>query len=194
MVRRLASTLTLIACTWLAAGCSERAPLYAPLEAGINHGYSDQQVGPTKYAVTYEAPPLHSNAVTETQRTAEEQQRIALAYDMAMWRAAELASENGFTAFTLSDRNNTVAIERHEYTVLPDHLHCYQTEAERLVDCAPFIPPDYATGYVVIRAHVSFTIELEKTPSAASFDAQQALGKLKARYPDAEMVDQENMD
>ena len=188
---RLAISIVGLALAGLVAGCGERAPLYAPLAAGIDHGYSDRALAPDKYAVAYDAPPFHSQAVSKKGRDSEVQRRVQLAYDMALWRAAELASRNGYPAFVTSDRTNTIALERHDYSDLPEHPQCYSPSTVGIINCGPFTPPDYLDGYVIIRAHVALTAQFETSATPGSLNADDTIAKLKAQYPDTEMVDQD---
>jgi hypothetical protein len=188
---RIVSTIAGLVLAGLVAGCGERAPLYAPLAAGIDHGYSERALAPDKYTVAYDAPPYHSQAVSKKERDSEVQRRVQLAYDLALWRAAELASRNGYAAFVTSGRTNTIALERHDFSDLPEHPQCYSPTAVRVIDCAPFTPPDYLEGYVVIRAHVTFTATFEASATPESLNADATIAKLKALYPDSEMIDQD---
>lgn len=189
--RRSAAPLAALALAGLLGACAPRAPLYAPLAAGVDHGYTDRAITLTQYHVAYDAPPLRSVAVTKAARDQEVQRRVSLAYDMALWRAAELASGNGYPAFTIADRTNTVALVRHDYYDQAERPICYTRYAVSVIDCAPFTAPDYLTGYVVIDADVAFTVAFEKSVGPGSIDAGQTIAKMKARYPDAAMVDQD---
>jgi predicted small lipoprotein YifL len=188
---RIVSTIAGLALAVLVAGCGERAPLYAPLAAGINHGYTDHAIAPDKYTVTYDAPPYHSQAVSKKERDNEVQRRVQLAYDMALWRAAELASRNGYVAFVTSDRTNTIALDRHDFSDLPEHPQCYTPTAIGVTNCAPFTPPDYLEGFVIIHAHVTFTATFEESATPGSLNADDTVTKLKSQYPDSEMIDQD---
>lgn len=165
------------------AGCAPEAryPLYTALEVAESFGYAEERLSETGYRVSYSAPVRRTYAYGGEERQQEAEQRLALAYDLALWRAAELALAHGYPAFEVSGRDNAVEVEiRHDYYhpflhhghhfhhgFFPHHLHGYYDRYARLA------------------ARVSIAVDFRAAPDADRLDAKATLERLKARYPDA---------
>lgn len=168
----------------LAAACAPNAPLYAPLQAAGSHGYTDERLEPTHFKVSYTAPPVTSSGFSKAQNDKDAEQRVALAYDMALWRASELALQNGFPAFSVVDRSNDVTVD-HRYYYDDDsfyhpcpgpfiqHFHCRSL----------FFSPPYYERYALISARVTLMIDLDREIRPGTFNAQDAIARLRAHYP-----------
>ncbi len=167
------------------AGCAPEAryPLYSPLELAESFGYSEQQLSETGYRVSYSAPIRRTYAYRGEKRQQQAEERLALAYDLALWRAAELALANGYPAFEVSDRDNSVQVDiRNEY------YHHYPFFHHGLHHHPGFFPHHfygYYDRYAELAARVSIAVGFRDAPAAESFDAQATLKRLRAKYPDA---------
>ncbi len=167
------------------AGCAPEArhPLYTPLEAAESFGYSEQRLSETSYKVTYSAPVRRTYAYGREERKQETEERLALAYDLALWRAAELALAHGYPAFEVSDRDNAVQVDiRHDYYPHYPFFHHGHHFGHGFF---PHHFYGYYDRYAELAARVSIAVGFRDAPAAESFDAQATLKRLRAKYPDA---------
>lgn len=113
--------LPAIAAALLLSACSSHEPTRAamvPQMAGSEYGYSDKPLSPTRYEVTYVSPRLRaSTGADDTHGLETEKQRV---YELALWRAAQLADSKGYPAFrvTQESRDVDVTVNR-QRTVAP---------------------------------------------------------------------------
>lgn len=171
----------------LATACVPAYPLYVPLETAGNHGYADVRLGPTRFAVSYRAPSAVSFALTKDKRRVDAERRLTVAYDMAVWRASEIALGNGYPAFAIADRSNDIAVSYRYDAYDPLAYHCYRPCFPHNCGCLPgdALYNARPNRYSVIDAGVTITIELEREIRPGTFDAKDAIATLHARYPNA---------
>lgn len=171
----------------IGSACAPAYPLYVPLATAGNHGYAERPLGPARYSVSYRAPPGVSYAFTKDERKADAERRLTVAYDMAVWRASELALEKGYPAFTVAERSNDVDVADGYDPYDPLASHCYRPCFP--IDCG-CLPGDALYNarpnrYSVIDARVTITIELKSEIRPGTFDAKDAIARLHAKYPTA---------
>ena len=167
------------------AGCAPEArhPLYTPLTLAESFGYSEQRLSETSYKVTYSAPVRRTYAYGREERKQETEERLALAYDLALWRAAELALAHGYPAFEVSNRDNSVQVDirsdyyRHDPFLYHGHHFGHG-----------FFPHHFYgfyDRYAELAARVSIAVDFRAAPDGDRLDARATLKRLRAKYPDA---------
>ena len=168
------------------AGCQvgPRAPLMSPLEAGGDYGHSDRQLSERRYEVSYLGPSVRTSLAPANR---EEDAEVArgLAYDLALWRAAELALENGFAAFAVEDSRADVDVEVIEdgpYFSRVDAIPTYDFQGTGFHRIQPRIPRLRSAW---LRARVTLTVVLHAAPSDDALDAAQTVERLKDKHPGA---------
>src|SRR5262245_52211280 len=96
--------LALLAATL--AGCATRQPPVAAMVAQSvtgDYGYSEKALAPDRYEVTFVSPQLRATRDPDQNHGLEsERQRV---YDLALWRAAQLAMEKGYLAFKVEQES-----------------------------------------------------------------------------------------
>jgi hypothetical protein len=96
----------------LTTACTQnrRPPVAAMVPQTTNgvFGYSDKMVAPDLYEVAYVSPRLRATQdADDAHGLAGEKQRV---YDLALWRAAQLAQEKGFPAFQVQHESRDVDV------------------------------------------------------------------------------------
>src|SRR5260221_5950709 len=88
--------LAVVVLALLAAGCATPPPKPAFVAYGTagTFGYSDTKLSDDLYQVTYVTPYIRT-ATDEAGRAAELAQQKQQAYELALWRAAQLAQKAG---------------------------------------------------------------------------------------------------
>ena len=177
--RALAGAIALLAL----GGCQSAPPqpLFQPLEAGAAFGYTERQTDDTHWEVTYAGPRYRSSS-SDSKSGAENQAARDQSYDLALWRAAQIALEQKRPSFA-------VVTERRDVD--------RSTEVSRRYPGYPFSPygfrypgywgywPWYYDDYTVRsygEATVTLTIDLEPDAGARSFEAKETSDRLEAEY------------
>ncbi len=190
------------ACLFLAAGCASQPPPIVPamaaLSANGDYGYSETALAPDLYTVTYVTPSLsaHGDADQDYGLVGERQRTR----DLALWRAAQLALEQGYPALQVQSESADVDVT----VVDPPPGPPYVSAPLRTVsgppcrwDCGrpigywgdPYFNPIYDDWYR--RAHssgrvtASLTVKLLPGPVAGAQDAAATAERLRKAYASA---------
>lgn len=170
--------------TLAACAAAPRMPLMSPLDGGGGFGYSEQQLGADRFEVSYLGPRTRSSLRRE-KRAADTEMARNLAYDLALWRAAELSVQRRFPAFVVEDKKTDIEVEIideafyaprypfiHHHGLLQSNFH-------------PFY--GYPQGYrrVRLQARAVLIIALLKRPTGGSFDAAATVESLRRKHADA---------
>src|SRR5882724_4095693 len=104
--------LVIVALALLAGGCATPPPKAAFVAYGTagTFGYSDTRLGDDLYQVTYVTPYIRT-ATDEAGRAAELAQQKQQAYELALWRAAQVAQKAGYPAMQVEKQSNDADVE-----------------------------------------------------------------------------------
>ncbi len=168
----------------LLAGCAPVPvfPLYTSVQVAGSFGYAEQRISDTRYRVTYTAPVRTTYAYGGERRDQDTDRQVALAYDLALWRAAELALAHGYPAFRVAERTNDIQVDvRHDeyYDPFPDFgfHHRY--------GLIPHGYPIYYPSYAYLAAGVTLAVEFRRAGAGDTFDARATRERLRAQYAPA---------
>ena len=189
-MRRWAAIAGVVLLGALTAACTEnrRPPVAAmvPLSTNGVFGYSDRMVAPDVYEVTYVSPGLRATpGADDAHGLAGEKQRV---YDLALWRAAQLAQEQKFPAFLVQHESRDVDVTvRHDPVYYPPPPLFF---GPCRWDCGwpgywPY-PYDYtyrtrAAGTIT----VNLTVKMLATATADSLDTAATIDHLRKAYASA---------
>lgn len=159
------------------AGCGPTPPLYAPFGTHGGYGFSEEPMPPHRFRVSYAAP-LDVALAPHFQRDIDA--RVALAYDLALRRAAELARDNGAGWFVIVKREND--IERSEDGDLYGPFDTFGYPRRR-----SFLPayPESRLGVVV-----TLTVELRDRGDPDTLEVDKVLAEVAQRRPGITCPDQ----
>jgi hypothetical protein len=178
----------------LVAGCAggPSYPLYSPRAVAQTFGYAEERVAKNRFRVTYAAPVRRTYPYAGPRREADAAEQLGLAYDMALWRASELALANGFPGFVTGPRDNEVQVDvAYDYYRDPfydDPFYHYGHRRHRLYRHYPYDPYYYGgrySRYALIAAKTTLTVELRKVRVPEAIDAATTIRRLRQKYPDA---------
>jgi hypothetical protein len=186
----LGTALALVACA-----PAVRLPLYTSLESTGSFGYAERQLAERRFLVSYDAPVVATYAYPGGQRQQEVEQEVALAYDMALWRAAELALAAGYPALTVAERDREVRVEvfgdpYYDPFASPFYPFFYPpfpfTHHGPLYGHLPHpFYYGYQEPYAELIVGVAITVEFIESVGPGALDARATLDRLRAQYPDA---------
>jgi hypothetical protein len=166
------------------AGCQSAPPrpLYQPLEAGAEFGYTEHQVDPTHWEVTY-AGPRYRASYSDSKRDAETDSARSLAYDLALWRAAQIALEQNRPSFAVvserRDVDRSTQVDR-RYGGYP-YPYPFGFRHPGYWGYWPWYYDDY-TVRSYGEATVTLSIDLEPDPGAQVIDAKETAARLEDEY------------
>ena len=165
----------------LAAACtSAPRPLYVPL-VGSTHGYAERPTGSASYEIIYRAPIYSTYAYGRASRDRIAQEQTAIAHDMALLRAADLAMARNMPAFRETRRDNDVRADV-EDDPFYDSAFNRPFYDGRFYQPAPYISPQRRT---LMDVSVRIEVVLEPTVQAGAYDAVEVKRRLLAAYPTA---------
>jgi len=164
----------------LAACATQPAQLYVPFGQFGDYGFAEEQLSETRLRVRYEAPTRTTHDAGRIERERQAGGRVALAYDMALLRAAELALALGFPAFSVSQRQNDVAVDvDRDYPYFGDPFLFHSPfHRRRHLHRPAFYFPQSTVG-----AGVTLLVELKRTAGDDALDAAATATRLRAKYP-----------
>lgn len=164
------------------AACSfTPPPLYEPLGALGNYGYAERQTGDNAFQIVYRAPVFSSFSYGPATRQRLANERTALAYDMALLRAADVALAHGMSAFRETHRNNDVQVD-----VRDDPFNDYWFN-RRCFDWRFCAPPPYVSRdrRTLVRVAVTLDVQLEQSLQVGAYDAHATRNRILAARPNA---------
>ncbi|MGE5540207.1 MAG: CC0125/CC1285 family lipoprotein [Gemmatimonas sp.] len=167
----------------LAAGCAGERPLYVPY-GGSTYGYADRATGPDTYEVTYRAPIYTTYAYGRATRDRVVADQTAMAHDMALLRAADLAQTRNMPAFRELNRDNDVRVD-----VEDDPF--YDPWGYRGYPCRTCGPGFYPAPYysrdrrTVVDVTVRVQVRVEPRLSTGAYNVNEVQQKILAAYPQA---------
>ena len=155
-------------------------PLFQPLEAGAVFGYIDRQIDDTHWQVTYMGPRYRSS-YSDSTRDEETEAARAEAYDLALWRAAQIAMEQKEPRFAVVSERRDVdrSTQIYRYPAYPYYPFGFRQPG--FWGYWPNYYDDY-TARSFGEATVTLTIDLNPTLSAQSLDTKATADRLEAQY------------
>ncbi len=176
----------------LVNGCATREP---PRSAMVSqsitgdYGYSDRTLGGDRYEVVFVTPRLiASRDAADAHGLEIERQR---AYGLALWRAAQLAQEQGFPAFRVVQDSRNVDVTVRTQPVYPypyfGGFGFWRYNDDYFWPGYGFAGPAY--GYTRTRATgrvtVTLQIEMLKTTGPGDLDTAAEIERLRKAYSSA---------
>lgn len=174
----------------LVAGCADKPPAHVaamvPLATTGEYGYSETMIGPDLYTVRFASPTLRAREDAARSHGLEgEKQR---AYDMALWRAAQLAQEAGRPAFQVQQESRDVDVTVSRDRIYRPYPGPYFFGGPCRWPCywpGPYYYHDDYDRYrtrVTGRVIVDLTVKLLARMSAGAFDTAATAARLGKIY------------
>jgi hypothetical protein len=159
--------------------------LYSPLSAGTYFGHTEQPVNPNTMRVSYITPPVRVNAGSDI--GAARSERLNLGYDIAVWRAAELALAAGYPALSITDLQNDATVNNYTHDggsgvgvgVGAGRSNRGSGFGTSIGTGLSFGLPD---RWIDVSARTSFVARFEPENRPGNYNAQFAIDQARAKY------------
>ena len=160
-------------------------PLLTPVDVARNFGFSDTRLPDGRYEVSYVAPAMQGFGYRYDQSPTEKQGK-SLAFDMAIWRAAQIAQAQGFQGFSVADtKSNSDNQQRSAYyddPWGPDWGPGPYWSRHR----PPFGWGDYNPPETSVQVEVKLAVALSNSLKPGDYNAADAIQQLRQTYPGAD--------
>ncbi|HZF34598.1 MAG TPA: hypothetical protein VE914_12420 [Candidatus Angelobacter sp.] len=174
-------------------------PAMAALSANGDYGYAETALAPGLYAVTFVSPSLSAHGDPEQGYGLDgEKQRVAA---LALWRAAQLALEQGYPAFQVESETSDVNVQVEDPPAPPPYvsapLRTTMSGTPCRWDCDrpigywgdPYFSPVYDNwyrrGHSSGRVTAKLTVRMLRSATAGAEDAAQTAERLRSAYGSA---------
>jgi hypothetical protein len=162
-------------------------PLLSPIAAAGSFGYSEAAQAGDRVSVSYLTPPRLTTSYPGP-HAVEANAARTLGFDMAVWRAAQLAEAQGFKGFRILDRRSDATVYPDPYAYNYDYDPLFADPfgpygRRRYYGFGPF-PPLPPRSYV--QASVTIEALLLRELQPGDYDAAQSVAQLRRTYPGAE--------
>lgn len=173
------------------SGCATRTPPVAamvPQSATGDYGYSEDMLAPDLYRVTFVSPRLRATQDSgNAHGLAAEKQRV---YELALWRASQLAKEKGYPAFLVQQESRDVDVTVRRDPVYPAYPGPYFFGGYCRWRCGwpygyGYGPYDYGYDYrtsAAGRISVDLTVKMLPTRTPDSFDTAATEERLRKAH------------
>lgn len=173
------------------AGCADSEPkpaLVAMADTG-EYGYSETKLSETRSEIVYESPVLDA-PVSGDRRSAELEKERQRAYDFALWHAASLAKDRGFTDLVVEkeQRDADVSVEREPYYPWGGYHGFYSRYYGYPYGFGPYGYGPWGYGpagyhrWAWAEVKVTLDVLFLKGPTDKSLPVEQTLQQLASRY------------
>jgi hypothetical protein len=183
----------LVLAALLVGGCqtAPAPPLLSPIgETGAyGYGYAERQLGPEAWEVTYVGPLRRTSAYAGS-READQIGARTQAFDLMLWRAAQIAQREGFPAFRVGDSRSHVdtRIEDYGYDPLYGPPWGWGPGWGPRRRFYPYYPsyPYARSTWAYLQARISADIRLLRAASPGDYVAEDVIAQARRNYPAAD--------
>lgn len=174
-----------VAVAFVLAGCATppARPLMSAWEPETGFGYSERRLDADRYEVSFTTPFVRTVLNPEQRRRDSDRMR-ALAYDLGLWRAAEIAIREKFAALAVEDKRGDVIVERYEdFPQVQRYGLSHELGGVRYpLSIAPRIRSTWLQGKAVL------VIVLKKQVGKDDLDARATAAELSGKHAGARSV------
>lgn len=169
------------------AGCASGPsyPLLTPVEVARGFGFSDTRLPDGRYEISYVAPSMQGFGYRFDQSPTEKQGK-SLAFDMAIWRAAQIAQTQGFQGFSVSDSKSNSDIQQRSAYYDDPWGPGWGPGSYWGRHRPPFAWNDYNPPETSVQVEVKLAVALSNSLKPGDYNAADAIQQLRLTYPGAD--------
>jgi hypothetical protein len=160
------------------AGCVETPsrPLLSPWNDQASFGFTDRRVGPTRVDVTYTTP-FERTSVDASRRGPAAERMNALAMDIAVWCAAEIARQEGFPAIGVTSRRLSTNVQVYDETPPPRFILAHPQGGVRISE---YSRAETRTAWMQGKA--ALEVELKRAKGEGDYDVATTIDQMSKKY------------
>ena len=160
-------------------------PLLTPVDVARNFGFADTRLPDGRYEVSYVAPPMQGFGYRYDQSPTEKQGK-SLAFDMAIWRAAQIAEAQGFQGFSVADTKSNSDIQQRAAYYDDPWGPSWGPGPYWSRHRPPFGWGDYNPPETSVQVEVKLAVALSNSLKPGDYNAADAIQQLRQTYPGAD--------
>jgi hypothetical protein len=159
---------------------------------GYGYGYVERRIGPEDWEVTYVGPVRRTTAYAGP-READQVTARTQAFDLMLWRAAQIAVREGFLAFRVGQTQSNVDTRIEDYGYDPLYGPAWGPwgpgwgPRRRFYPYFPPYPYSRSTGSY-LQARIAGDIHLLRAAAPGDYVAEDVIAQARRTYPQAEAV------
>jgi hypothetical protein len=191
-MRMMRSYQVVVLALFAVAACTPAAPRPAMVQQSdqVRYGYSDRELSDGRFEVVYQTPVLRTSASTLTREDDIEFEKKR-AYDLALWRAAQIAIDRGFERIVVDQSHSDAEVEVDENLYPGYGTGAYggygyygggwpDPYAYRY---SPFFyAPPYYRSFAYMQVTVTLTVSEAAASNTKALDAQATAARLSTQY------------
>jgi len=155
-------------------------PLLSEWHGEYEFGYVDKRLDSTHVRVNYKTPFVRTT-LNVRQRTEQASRIVDLSFDLALWRAAEIAVRDGFPAFRVSVRHSESAVDRRSAEIsAPRFTLAHPLGGFRIVENSA---ATFRSAWLQGSTTLDIALKLEK--GADDIDARATIDRLYKKHAGA---------
>ncbi len=177
------------------AACTPATPRPAMVAQSdeVRYGYADRELSDGRFEVIYETPVLRTSTSTLSREDDIEAEKTR-AYDLALWRTAQIAIERGYDRIIIDAANSDAEVEvgddvypgygpawygsyGYGYGGWPDPYYYRYSPF--------FYAPPYYRSFAYMQVTVTLTVSEADAADADALDAQATATRLATQYANA---------
>ncbi len=160
-------------------------PLLTPVDVARSFGFSDTRLPDGRYEVSYVAPAMQGFGYRYDQSPTEKQGK-SLAFDMAIWRAAQIAEAQGFQGFSVADTKSNSDIQQRAAYYDDPWGPAWGPGPYWGLRRPPFGWGDYNPPETSVQVEVKLAVTLSNDLKPGDYNAADAIQQLRRTYPGAD--------
>ncbi|MEX2201527.1 MAG: hypothetical protein WD711_09050 [Dongiaceae bacterium] len=178
-----------------ACGAPAPRPAMVPVGAVGEYGYSTSSASSDQFEVDYVTPVLRTS-LRDSSREEEIEAEKRRAYELALWRAAQIAQERDYAVFIVEESSRDADVEideggyygnRYGYAWHNNFGNPYRRYPYRHPGYYPFAYHPYAFGHyeqprASMRVHVRLLIREAAPDEAGALDTAATIARLASAY------------
>lgn len=166
-------------------------PLLSPIAdtGSYGYGYAERRVGPEDWEVTFVGPVRRTAAYADSRDAYQAAARTQV-FDLMLWRAAQIAVREGFSAFRVGQTRSNVDTRIEDYGYDPLYGPAWGPGWGPHGYFYPYFPPyPYSRSIeAYLQARISGDVHLLHAAAPGDYVAEDVIAQARRTYPNAEPV------
>ncbi len=173
-------SVTAIALLLSACGTAELRPLMTAWTDGAGFGYSEKRLDNDRIEIRYVTPFVHT-ALDPKNRGDKAERLGELAYELGLWRAAQLAIDSKCPAFAVESRKDEIDVESYNDTPRAQRFGLADSQGGQRFIQTP--SPEFRSKWM--QAKAVLVVSLKRKEEKDDLDARATAGRMEKKHAGA---------